>query len=140
PLAGRRVHHVAPGDRQLHGQARALRLERVLHDLHDDLLARREQVGDLAPAAAAAPAPGRLDAGLHDLIDVQKAVLLQADVDERRLQAGQHVVDLALVDVSDDRAPAAALYVQLSDPVAAREPPAFARGALARRGRGGAVA
>src|SRR5207245_5747171 len=53
---------------------------------------------------------------------------------------GQHVVDLALVDVSDDRAPAAALYVQLSDPVAAREPPAFARGALARRGRGGAVA
>ncbi len=112
-----RVDHVAPGDRQLHRQARALRLQRVLDDLHDDLLAGLEQVGDLAPAAAA-PAPGRLDAGQHDLVDVQEAVLLEADVDERRLEPGQHVVDLALVDVADDRARAAALEVELSDAVA----------------------
>jgi hypothetical protein len=41
----------------------------------------------------AAPAPRRLDARQHDLIDVQEAVLLQADVDERGLQAGEDVVD-----------------------------------------------
>ena len=117
-LAGRRVDHVAPGDRQLHRQARALRLQRVLDDLHDDLLPGLEQVGDPAPAAAAATALGRLDARQHDLVDVQEAVLLQADVDERGLQAGQDVVDLALVDVADDRAPAAALDVQLGDAVA----------------------
>ena len=111
-LAGGRVDHVAPGDRQLHRQAGALRLERVLDDLHDDLLAGFEQLGDLAPSAASAA--GRLDARQHDLIDVQEAVLLEADVDEGRLEAGQDVVDLALVDVADDRAPSAALYVQLS--------------------------
>jgi len=33
---------------------------------------------------------------------VQEAVLLEADVHEGRLEAGQDVVDLALVDVSDD--------------------------------------
>ena len=117
-LAGGRVDHVAPGDRQLHRQARALRLQGVLDDLHDDLLPGLEQVGDLAPPAAAAPALGRLHAGQHDLVDVQEAVLLEADVDERRLEAGQHVVDLALVDVADDRAAAAALDVELSDAVA----------------------
>src|SRR4051795_8695716 len=52
-LAGRRVDHVAPGDGQLHREARALGLERVLDDLDDDLLAGLEQVGDLRPAAAA---------------------------------------------------------------------------------------
>ena len=132
-LAGGRVDHVAPGDRQLHRQARALGLQGVLDDLHDDLLPGLEQVGDLAPAAAA-PALGRLDAGQHDLVDVQEAVLLQADVDERGLQAGQDVVDLALVDVADDRAPAAALDVELSDPVAGS---GLARRALARALRRG---
>src|SRR5262249_5865127 len=48
------------------------------------------------------------------LVDVQKAVLLQADVDERGLQSWEDVVDLPLVDVADDRAPTATLYVQLS--------------------------
>ena len=46
-LAGGRVDHVAAGDRQLHRQPRALGLQRVLDDLHDDLLAGLEQVGDL---------------------------------------------------------------------------------------------
>jgi len=40
---------------------------------------------------------------------VEKAVLLQADVDERGLEAGEHVVDAPLVDVADDRTAAAAL-------------------------------
>jgi hypothetical protein len=63
------------------------------------------------------PPLGGLDTGQHDLIDVQEAVLLEANVDERRLEARQHVVDLALVDVADDRAIAAALYVELGDPI-----------------------
>ena len=132
-LAGGGVDHVAPGDRELHRQARALRLERVLDDLHDDLLAGLQQLGDLAPAAAA-PAGG-LDAGEHDLVDVQEAVLLEADVDEGGLQAGQDVVDLALVDVSDDRALTAALYVELSDPVWVLGAGAAARARWRRNGR-----
>ena len=135
-LAGRRVDHVAAGDRQLHREPGALRLERVLDDLHDDLLAGLQQRGDVLRLAAAAPAARRLDAGEHDLVDVQEAVLLEADVDERRLQAGEHVVDDPLVDVADDGTGAAALEVELSDAVAARGVGAGAAPSL--RGRGGA--
>ena len=117
-LAGGRVDHVAAGDRQLHREPRALGLERVLDDLHDDLLPRLEQVGDPRAALLAAAALHLLDAGQHDLVDVQEPVLLLAEVDERRLEAGQDVVDLALVDVADDRASAAALEVDLGDAVA----------------------
>ena len=46
---------------------------------------------------------------------MQEAVLVEADVDERRLEPGQDVVDLALVDVADDGAVAAALEVELGD-------------------------
>ena len=42
-----RVDHVATGDRQLHREARALGLERVLDDLHDDLLPGLEQRADV---------------------------------------------------------------------------------------------
>jgi len=50
-----------------------------------------------------------------DLVDVQKAVLLEADVDERGLHSGEHVVDSPLVDVADDRPPPAPLDVELGD-------------------------
>src|SRR6185437_15314690 len=116
-------------------QARALGLERVLDHLDDDILSGLEHVGDVAPvAAAAAPAPGRLNPREHDLVDMQKAVLLQPDVDEGGLQAGEDVVDAALVDVADNRAAAAALQVELGDLVFAgdRSP-----GALAAAPRGG---
>ena len=117
-LAGRRVDHVAAGDRELHREPRALGLERVLDDLHDDLLPGLEQVGDARAGLLAAAALHLLDARQHDLVDVQEAVLVEADVDEGRLEAGQDVVDLALVDVADDRAAAAALEVDLGDAVA----------------------
>ena len=66
------------------------------------------------PFAAAATALRRLLAvGKDDLVDVQEAVALEADVDEGGLHAGKDVVDLALVDVADDRTPAAALDVEL---------------------------
>ena len=119
-LAGGRVDHVAAGDRELHRQPRALGLQRVLDDLDDDLLAGLEQVGDARAGSVPRPRLHLLDARQHDLVDVQEAVLVEADVDERGLQAGQDVVDLALVDVADDRAAAAALEVELRDAVAGR--------------------
>jgi hypothetical protein len=114
-LARRGEDHVAAGDGQLHRQAGALGLQGVLDDLADDLLARLEQVGDLLAALPAAAAPRGLDPGEHDLVDVEEPVLVEPDVDERRLEPGQDVVDLALVDVADDRAHAAALEVDLGD-------------------------
>src|SRR3954451_6643711 len=117
PLARRRVDHVAPGDGELHREPGALRLQRVLDDLYHDLLARLQQVGDLLAALLAPAAPGRLDAGQDDLVDVQEPVLVEADVDEGRLEPGQDVVDLALVDVAHDGAVAAALEVERRAPV-----------------------
>ena len=110
--AGRHVHEVTPGDRELHRKARPLGLERVLDDLHQDLLLGLEELVDaLAPTATASRR--RLTAWQHDLVDVEEAVSLQADVDERGLHSGKHVVDDALVDVSNDRSLAAALDVEL---------------------------
>ena len=84
--------------------------------LHDDLLTGLEQLGDaLALRAAATPAARDLDSRERDVVGVQEAVFVKPDVDERRLEPGQDVVDLALVDVSDDRARSAALDVELSD-------------------------
>src|SRR5262249_20447756 len=108
----RHVDEVAARDRELHREARALRLQRVLDDLDDDLLAGLDELVD-ATAPAAAPLGDGLTAGQDDLVDVEEAVSLQADVHERRLHPGQDVVDLALVDVADDRAAAAALNVEL---------------------------
>ena len=113
-LALGHVHQVAAGDRQLHGQARPLGLQRVLDGLDQDLLAGLEQLGDALALAAGAPAAGHLDAGDDHVVGVQEAVLLQADVHERGLEAGQDVVHLALVDVADDRARSAPLDVQLA--------------------------
>ena len=60
---------------------------------------------------------------------MEEAVLVEADVDERRLEAGQDVVDLALVDVAHDRAAAAALEVDLGDAVAGGQPALLAAAA-----------
>ena len=68
-----------------------------------------DQVLDLAAAAA-------LELGADDLVDVQEAVLLEADLDERGLHAGEDVVDGALVDVAGDRAALGALEVDLGGP------------------------
>ncbi len=118
-LAERRVDHVAARDREFHRQPRALRLQGVLDHLDDDVLAGLQQICDLTPLTSRpAPPPRGIDAGEDDLIDVQEAVLLEPDVDERRLQPREHVVDAPLVDVADDRAVAAALQVELRYAVA----------------------
>ena len=115
-FAVRREDHVPAGDRQIHREARALGLERILDHLDDDFLAWLEHVADLPGLASGAAAPAwSLDPGQDDLVDVQEPVLLQADVDERGFQPGEDVVHAALVDVAHDRAGSASLDVELGD-------------------------
>ena len=110
-FALRHVDDEAAGQRDLGGQAGALRLHGVLDRLHEDLLAAGEEVLD----AAAVPLPFQLRA--DDLVDVEEAVLLEADLDERGLHAREDVVDDALVDVAGDRAPTRAFEVHLGHAV-----------------------
>src|SRR5258708_6389088 len=73
-------------------------------------LCQSDGVGALAallvdrPAAAAA---GDLDVPdvqrrLVDVVDVEKGVTAEADIDEARAHAGQYVLDFAFVDGADD--------------------------------------
>ena len=107
PVAVGHVDHEAAGQRELHRQARALGAHRVLGRLHQHLVAALEQLGDL-PLALRDPEG-------DDLVDVQEPVLLEADLDERGLHAGQDVLDPPLPDVAHHRALAAALDVDLGD-------------------------
>ncbi len=50
-----------------------------------------------------------------DLVHVEEAVLLEADLDERGLHAGKHVVDGAEIDVAGDRALLGPLEIDLGD-------------------------
>src|SRR6185312_11014764 len=105
---------VAAGNRDVHREPGALRLQRVLDHLDEDLLPGFDQLVD--PPAGAAPALGSLlTTREDDLVDVEEAIALEADVDKGGLHAGQDVVDLALVDVADDGALTAALDVELGD-------------------------
>ena len=101
------VHQVAPGQRDLGAQPGALVAHRVLGDLHQDLLAVLERVADAAGALLALRR--------RDLVDVEKAVLLEAEVDERSVDAVHDVLDLALVDVAQVRLAIRALDVDLSE-------------------------
>ena len=53
------------------------------------------------------------DLRADDLVDVEEAVLLEADLDERRLHPRQDVVDLAEIDVARDRAVVRPLEIDL---------------------------
>jgi len=55
----------------------------------------------------------------HGFRDVEEGVLLEADVDERGLEAGVDVLDAALVDVADQRLVAGALDVEILEAAAA---------------------
>src|ERR1051325_5749424 len=78
-VAVRLVDDEAPGERNLGRQPRALRLHRILDGLHHDRLASADQVLDLLPV------PLALQLGSDDLVNVEEAVLLEADLDERGL-------------------------------------------------------
>ena len=81
-LAVRDEDHESAGQRDLRRQPRALRLHRVLDRLDEQLLAAGDQVLDLLSMSLA------FELGHDDLVDVEEAVLLEADLDERRLHAG----------------------------------------------------
>jgi hypothetical protein len=75
------------------------------------VLAAAEQVLDARALFLA------LELGPDDLVHVQEAVALEADLDEGGLHSGQDVVDDAEVDVPGDRAALGALEVDLCDAV-----------------------
>ncbi len=75
---------------------------RILGDLHQDGVAGLQRELD-APGLVAAGA-GVLGGGIPvDLARVQDGVATPTDVDEGGLHAGEHVLDLAEVDVADQR-------------------------------------
>src|SRR5262249_38753687 len=107
-LSLRDEDHEPAGQRDLRRQSRTLRLHRILDGLDEDRLAARDEVLDLAPVTL-------LELRADDLVDVEEAVLLEADLDERRLHSGQDVVDAAEVDVAGDRAALGPLEIDLGD-------------------------
>ena len=110
-VAVRLVDDEAAGERDLGREPRALRLHRVLDRLHHDRLATADQVLDLLAVTLA------LELGRDDLVDVEEAVLLEADLDERGLHPRQDVVDGAEVDVPGDRAALGPFQIDLGDAV-----------------------
>ena len=127
-IDGRHEHQEPPGHRHVRGEPGALGAERLLDDLDEDLLAflaaglrssaaaardrRRDPCGRAAALRAAfvvfsSSSPAELLELLErvdDFGDVEKAVALEADIDEGGLHAGQDLRDPALVDVADDAA------------------------------------
>ncbi len=110
-LALRDEDEEAPGQRDLGREPRALRLHRILDRLDEDLLPARDQIGDLLAV------PLALELGHDDLVDVEEAVLLETDLDERRFHSGQDVVDRPEIDVAGDRAALGPFQVDLGDAI-----------------------
>ena len=94
----RQVDEEPAGDRDLRGQARALGADGVLHDLHQQRLPLGEDLLDGRLAALAVWRATQMSA------TCRKAARGEADLDERRLHAGQHAAHAAEVDVADDAA------------------------------------
>ena len=127
-LGERHVDEEPAGQRDLRGDARSLRGDRLLGDLNDQVLAALENILDrrrlrAAPASAAAtsPPPPPLSSsslvivvvvivvvgfvfGIDEIGRVQERALLRADVDERCLNAGKDRFYSSEVDVADHAA------------------------------------
>ena len=67
------------------------------------------------PARLAGEQPLEVVGRAAHVRDVQVGALLEADVDERRLHAGQHALDPTLVDVAGDATLALPLDVELAE-------------------------
>ena len=91
-------HHVAARQRHLLGEPCPLGADRVLRHLADDQLAGAQDLLD--PRVRLLDVLGVV---LH-VAAVEHGVLRRGDVDERRLHAGQHVLDPPDVDVAVDLA------------------------------------
>ena len=115
-IDGRHEHQEAAGHGDMRRQARALRAQRLLDDLDENLLSFADEIFDLrlrSIAVAVAVAPLVVVVGrqlvelLHridHIVDVEEAVALEPDVDEGGLHAGEDLRDPALVDVADNPA------------------------------------
>ncbi len=112
PVAVRLVDDEAAGQRDLRRQPRAFRLHRILDGLDHDRLAATDQVLDLLAVPRLA-----FELGRDDLVHVEKAVLLEADLDERGLHPRQDVVDRPQIDIAGDRPALGALEIHLRDPI-----------------------
>ena len=125
----RRERHVdeeAAGHGDLRGDARALRGDRLLADLDEQLLAALEHVLDggsvalvalqLAEALLAViivVVPGVI--GIDEIGGVEKGTLIGADVDERGLKARKNCVYLSEVDVAHHTAGIGAIDEKLNE-------------------------
>src|SRR3546814_139910 len=97
--AGGAVRHIdqeASGKGDLAGEPGALVADRVLGDLHQDRLPTGEDRLDLAGLAVLVA-----ECGPVDLAGIDDRVAALADVHERRLHGGQHVLYASDVDVAD---------------------------------------
>src|SRR5207247_5182361 len=106
------VDDEAAGQRDLRREPRALRLHRVLDGLNHDRLAAADQVLNFL-AVPRLP----FELGGDDLVHVEKAVLLEADLDERGFHSRQDVVDRSQIDVACDRPALRTLEIPLRDPI-----------------------
>ena len=88
-------HQVAARQADLAGHHGTLAAEFLADGLDEDFLVPLEDVLDAAPASIATQVSGQLAQG-------QEAVLLAAEVDEGRLEAGVHSDDASLVEVALD--------------------------------------
>ncbi len=104
----RQVDQQPSGNAHLSGKPRALGADRILDDLHQQLLAVVQDAFDrLGLVLVLAVAP--------DVGDVQERRAVQPDLDEGRLHSRQHPAYFAEVDVADQAAAADALDVQFLD-------------------------
>ena len=128
PRPGRQ-HEVPAGNRDVRRDARALRPDRLLRDLDDDLLtlvedrvdARRGRAAAAASASASPTASAALavvaglEGALEVVADVEEGRFFEADVDEGGLHAGEDARDAPLHDVADDALVALAFDVELGE-------------------------
>jgi hypothetical protein len=124
------VDEVAAGDADVGGDAGALGADGLLGHLHHDLLALVEHRVDARRGRSAAPTSASaiasassaalavvagLEGALEVVAHVEEGGLFEADVDERRLHAGQDARDASLHDVADHALVALALDVELGE-------------------------
>ena len=87
-------HKKAARQAQIAGESWPLGSRGLLHHLHQNLLAGFQQLRDAGPSL---PQPQRAEIG-----DVNEAVLFTfTDVDERRINAGENILDSAEIDITD---------------------------------------
>ena len=99
------INQKPAGDADLRGESSTLGPDRVLDDLDQQPLSVLEDSLDwLVLVVILALRP--------DVGNVQESSAVKTNLDERRLHAGKHPVDLPEVDISDNAAAAAALDMQ----------------------------